>query len=342
MVTPEEIERYLKGDCTETESREIEDWYYSFEENPDYISGLDEEQQTELKSRLQYAIRSRIRLSEASGPVRKLRTSVILKIAASLVIAFGLGYLARENLASKPAPENLTQLIENTQQHLMRLTLPDTSTVWLYPGAIVEYQSFGNDTREIRLTGQAFFEITRDTLRPFLIHSTDFTTRVLGTSFQITARPEDSTASVLVKTGKVAVQVHTNGAAEKDNQVILTSTQKAVFSKARNRLVKETAVSRPELTLWTARSLSFQNAPLPEVAEILSAEFGIAVHIEGQGMDSCTIRADFTDQNLPTIIELICKSVAAEYEMLDDQIFIFGEGCGTLTNHNPPIKKETI
>src|SRR5690606_13320080 len=100
------------------------------------------------------------------------------------------------------------------------------------------------------------------------------TTKVLGTSFEITAWPGDSTVSVLVKTGTVAVVANKVPAATQagENQVILTSSQKAVFSKERNKLIKEKEASRPEMKIWTARSLSFHNVPLARVARVLSRQ----------------------------------------------------------------------
>lgn len=349
MVTPDEIERYLNGNCTETESKKIEDWYHSFEENPDYVSGLEPEKLAELKTKLQAAIRKKILEKETVATAGRLRVLRLVKIAASLVIALGLGYLAREYVFRESTTVNSSakdgvQLVENTLQRLQKLTLPDTSIIWLYPGASVEYAPFDGDRREIRLVGKAFFDVKRDTLRPFLIHSDNLTTRVLGTSFEITAWPGDSTASVLVKTGTVAVTANTVAAAapQGDNKVILTSSQKAVFSKESNKLIKEKEISRPEMKIWTSRSLSFHNTPLDEVAGVLSSQFGVEIDIDDKRMGNCTIRADFTDQYLPTIIELICKSVAAEYTILDNRILISGEGCDISDNPNQPIEKETI
>ena len=88
------------------------------------------------------------------------------------------------------------------------MTLHDGSTVILEPGGEVRYNEKFLNTREVYLSGDAFFEVTKDASRPFLVYANEITTKVLGTSFRIKAKQGEKEIVVAVKTGKVSVMAN--------------------------------------------------------------------------------------------------------------------------------------
>lgn len=318
MITPEQIDRYVNGNCSEDEIREIRKWCLSVESNPDYISSLDDEQRALLKQKLLQQINRNIAMEElgVSGRVIPYRW---LNIAAAVVIVLGLTYLVKTYLPQYGSGKQSMQRVTNTGQNLMKLTLPDASTVWLYPGTAFEYGPFERDERKVTLIGEAFFEISRDTLRPFLIQSDDLTTKVLGTSFDIKAWPEDSIITVSVRTGKVALFA--------DDDLLLTSNDQAVFSKATKSLKRKPGSGVSANKIWTTTSMAFRNTSLEEAADMLNDRFGVEISIANGQLANCTIWATFTDQHLATIIEAVCTSIEANYEITGNKIIISGPGC---------------
>ncbi len=108
------------------------------------------------------------------------RLKLALRAAAVLVIALGLGY-SLFSLFRTPMSETSTEA--NVQSELK---LPDGSHVWVHSSSRLRYPSaFAADQREVFLEGEAYFEITKDPARPFIVHTHETTTKVVGTSFDL-------------------------------------------------------------------------------------------------------------------------------------------------------------
>lgn len=358
-IRPEDIDKYISGQCSPEEAGRIEAWYRSFEDYPDHVSGLSREQKELLKQKLLARVKHHIHGKDSShntlsgqaeaGTRSRVRTIMFrrwLRITAAVVILLGVVYLSktyRDRFPAAPAPASYqaNEVVTNEGHTLRKLTLPDTSKIWIYPGTRIEYGAFAGKRREIWLSGEAFFEVARDTLRPFLIHSENLTTKVLGTSFGIKAWPGDSAIHVSVRSGRVALLA---GNTREGNQhapvrsmpapadsLVLASAQQAVFIKNTSSFAKDEGQSPPGKNIWARASLSFHDASLEEVVRTLSERFGTPITIASKGVAYCTLRADFSGQHLPTILEAICRSVNADYSILNDRITITGAGC------DPPV-----
>ena len=134
-----------------------------------------------------------------------------LKVAAIFMAVLGISFyllknqfISSDELAGAVEPELIEKVAERGQK--LTVKLPDGSMVKLNANSRISYLSnFGNDSRDLQLTGEAFFEVQRDESRPFKIFLGDLEVEVLGTSFNVNAYPDQHAASVAVRTGKVAV-----------------------------------------------------------------------------------------------------------------------------------------
>ncbi len=208
---------------------------------------------------------------------------------------------------------NSSRLLEN---HI----LPDGSSLWLEPQAIISYRNpFGTKNREITLKGKSFFEIKHDINHPFIIHTKDFDTRVLGTSFTINSS-EKGSAKLSVISGKVFVYVPLrNGKASKG--VIVLPKQKVIYTPTQNQLEKSKETD-PELRIWDKKSFVFDNVPVTEVLSALKANFGVQIKVNPTEIDHLTLNADFTGLNLPVILKLMNKSLNVNFGFCDETIII--------------------
>ena len=315
------VDKYLKGECSPEENATIHEWYDSFENGSDMENIIPFDQREELRRRLLSRIKSRIISAEGNSIERKFNISKALiyissGIAAMLVLAVGLSLLSRK----ATVPENFKNIrIVNMTKTIQRIVLSDSSIVWLNPKSSLNYpEKFSLEERKVQMQGEAFFEISTDSMRPFLIYSDNVITRVLGTSFRIRAY-ESVPVEVSVLTGKVSVKLIEKSASE----LILLPNQKATYQKSTDLLEKDTELKASAMSIWQKETMTFDNQTIKEVIEVLNRQFNVNISVEDEKLLSYVLKADFNDQSLPSILEMLQKSLGVEYELNDRQIKLY-------------------
>lgn len=318
------IDKYLNGECSVEEEREIMNWYNSAGDiSP--ISRLSNREREELKKRMFARIKAKSFAedeAEKGSPNRNFWLYAAASIVALLIVFFGLRYSPGEvetiaSRSAKPvAPSQIS--FTNTLNKLYKYTLPDNSVVWLKPHASIKFKrAFVNSTREIQLRGEAFFDVTKDPERPFLIHSGQIVTKVLGTSFNI--KSSEAETEVAVVTGKVLV--YTVAKDKKEESVYLLPQQRVTYKTEKHQLLKEIK-KLPAMQIWQKETLTFDNVKISDIVDRLNEEFRSNIVLEDSAIGLYTLKADFTDVNLPTILELLCKSMNKQYRLEGEKIII--------------------
>jgi ferric-dicitrate binding protein FerR (iron transport regulator) len=192
--------------------------------------------------------------------------------------------------------------------------------VWLSPGAQLKYSKvFTGNTRQVSMSGESFFEVTKNPAKPFIINSGHIITKVWGTSFRVRDIKGAATADVTVVTGKVSVK---SAADEKQNgavnEVMLYPKQQVVFNH--NNLKTNKQAPTRELMIWQKMNLSFDNAPLKQVATTLDKDFDVNISITNDTIKSYTLNADFNGLNLPEILEILHKTLNVSYDIAGGNI----------------------
>jgi ferric-dicitrate binding protein FerR (iron transport regulator) len=202
---------------------------------------------------------------------------------------------------------------------IQKLVLSDGSIVWLNPKSKVIYpHNFTSTLRKVQMQGQAFFEVSPDPRRPFIIYSGNVITRVWGTSFRIRAY-ENIPVEVSVLTGKVSVQLQT----KEDAELILLPQQTATYLKADDLLKKGIEEKTSTMSIWQKETLTFDNEPIRDVIKVLNTQFKVNISTADEKLLDYVLKADFTDQSLPSILEMLRKSLNVENEISDDGIILY-------------------
>ena len=111
-----------------------------------------------------------------------------------------LGYAGADSLAA-----GAYNRVATPRGGEFRITLADGTQVWLNAESELSYPvAFAGGRREVELRGEAYFEVARDAARPFIVKTAAMDVRVLGTSFNVCAYPEEQAQATLVE-GSVAV-----------------------------------------------------------------------------------------------------------------------------------------
>ena len=199
----------------------------------------------------------------------------------------------------------------------VELTLPDGSQVWLNEQSSLEFIA-EFQTRKVNLKGEAFFDIQRDEVRPFEIHTGYAKTRVLGTSFNVRAYPEEEKVEVTVETGKVQL-LGING----DQKMELTRGLSGAYDKLTHE-VQEKTVSNA--LAWREERLAFDNTPMPQVEEALERYFGVDLAL-APNIAKCDFNGTFEEPALQDILEILAFSMELEIDSTAAGYELRGEGC---------------
>jgi len=287
-------------------------------------------------------------LVRAAGPAPQVRPRVrpafylYFGIAASICLLAGLGWLGYRFVERKPgspgetagigysAERNIVRF--NTTAKPVTILLEDSSRVTLAPESELTYpMKFAREKREVHLKGEAFFQISHNASRPFLVKTNELVTRVLGTSFTVRSFEKDAKASVSVRTGRVSVYAKEDEpgtrSPDKVMGVILKPNQQVLFDKRESRLVKVIVEEPVRLSEMPAASLVFDEAPVGNVFKTLEREYGIELFFNEERLSDCQLTANLSGLPMYEQLDLICRIIHARYEVVDGQVIIHGEGC---------------
>jgi transmembrane sensor len=335
------LQRYLAGRCTPKERALVELWYDRLGEAD--LAALPPLNQVAVEDAIwQRLEQAKARTQPATRVLQHPASfwqSPTLQWAAALLFALGLGAVlphAWERAGSAPTSAAVTDAHgwtrrANATQQEQAFQLPDGSQITLRPGSSLRYTAaFAGPKREVYLEGEAFFKVSKNPARPFLVFTKQVVTTVLGTSFVVKAYPGSKEASVAVREGKVAVQARQNASLDATPihpaaaGVLLLPNQQVVYSVASRHLKKE-LVDKPEVLV--PQSFEFEERPVAEVLTALEKAYGVHIVYDKAKLASCTVSITFYNEPLFEKLGLLCKSLGAYYQLSDAEIIIHSKGC---------------
>jgi len=293
---------------------------------------------------------------EIEAKVRPLNWWRYAAAVASLLV---VGFLTSQFLNILPTSGNQVaevnttncdwQELKNTTATATTLFLADGSKVILEPFSSLKYPNcFLKNQREVVLKGEAFFDIERDTTKPFVVYANETITKVLGTSFTIKAFEGEKEVEVAVKTGKVAVYAQVSsepkkvvGASEKfvirtDEQILIpipnkklevTPNQTVVFNKVKADMQKMvSALPLPVKPIQQMTKLKFIEEPLPQVLEALGKVYGLEISF-ADNLANCLITTTLEEVPIFDKLDIICQAMDLKYEQREASIYVSGTGC---------------
>jgi ferric-dicitrate binding protein FerR (iron transport regulator) len=307
------IAKYANGQASDEEIQKLHDWYRSFHvtEVPWSSSQSSEK---EVSRRMLDRLKNEISVQKA--PVVPFPW---LKVAAVLFLLAGLATVL---IYLYQAPTEYVT-VTNPSGKIQQVRLPDSSIVWLNASTTLYYAKSFNEHRNIKLEGEAYFEVTHDPENPFQVDAGEIRTTVLGTQFNIKAYASGATTRISLISGKVKV-----ADSSKDLAVLAPSTQ-LLYNRKDN--VAETArVDTGGVQAWRKGKLQFQGESFAEIAGALENWYGVKIIFSNPAMRSCRYYMTF-DNTLPLKKLLPTMAEIAETEYLFDEskgtITLSGKGC---------------
>ena len=213
------------------------------------------------------------------------------------------------------------QLVSNDST-LTNQSLPDGSLISLNEGTSIEYpEAFSRKERKVKLSGEAFFKVTPDSTKPFIVEAQNAIITVLGTSFNVKALKEDVAVEVLVEEG--LVQLSNPG---KSQSELLRIGEKGIYLKETDEVKKETDID-VEALYWLNKTLLFRDTKLSVVFETLERLYDVNINVDNPEILNCLLTAKFSNETIDRIIEHISTIFELETEKNASNIMIKGNGC---------------
>lgn len=267
------------------------------------------------------------------------------RAAAASVLVIGLSVWFYAHQTPSPAPNSYEYLTKtattvplqekvNNGTKAINILLSDGSVVILNPKSRLSYpHHFAANTRTVYLSGEAFFDVVKNSAKPFLIYANRTVTKVLGTSFLVRAYCKED-VTVMVKTGRVSVYSQKDyekaqkSGVRRIEGVVLTPNQQMTYNPEANRLVKA-LVEKPAALVVNrpSREQAFEDASVAQVFSSLERTYGVKLLFDEEALAACLVNVTFNEENLMERLEVICQTIGASYEVLDGQIVITSRGC---------------
>ena len=330
------LQRYVDGKCSVEEKRIIDQWYELLDMENQFE--LADAEMDEIEERLWEGIKNKS-LLQNKQPVAKIFSIKPMRkwiVAASILLIAGASYLyikkdavQKESIVAKKIQEGFLQYA-NTSDTVNTITLEDNSTVSLRPHSKIAIPAhFEAGKREVYMEGEAFFHVSKNPLRPFLVYNNKVVTEVLGTSFDV--KETNGTTEVAVRTGRVAVyengdQVNLNKEQQQKNGVIITPNQKVTYYVNDRHFITslvDDPMPIPSDNPNTQKiSFVFDDTPLSKVIQALEKQYGLEIMVNDEDLNSRPFTGDLSRQNLYNKLELICQAIQATYEIKGTHILI--------------------
>lgn len=317
------LAKYLAGTATESETEELLTWYR------DRINDGDVEWPSETadeKENLKIRMLEQIGKKTFLKKRTKARNTYLPRYAAAALLLLGLSLGLFWMVEQKPETPFVANDVAVPDQQVENryVLLPDSSTVILRPGSHLLYVSdFSGRTREVELQGEGYFEIANNPKKPFIVHTGEIKTTVLGTKFTVKTGGDDADVSVSVKEGKVKVQT-------KDVMIAELAANEQVLFDTRTAQSKQIVLEQASPAfVWTTADMRFDGVPFGELAERLKRRYAVEISFADPALKNCLVSGRFdATETLDMVLGNLCATRNATYEETKPGKFvIYGDGC---------------
>ena len=334
----QKIANLLSGKYTEQEKKDVEEWVKISKDNHYQFHKLQEFWQNRIldpklinHESLKLKIWTSFQNEEKKPKPAERRFLFKRKIwrAAAIILLLVLPsilFVVKHNFdnSTREVIVNHKVVKRNPSGQKTQIQLPDGSKVWLNAESTLTYfENFSTTTRSVKLEGEAFFEINRDTLRPFFVETDKIKVGVFGTEFNVNAYEDDPEIVVALVHGSVKVSMISKD--HNDNKEILLSPGYAISisrdteSYSMFSLLDDT-LSYERITSWKTGTLVFNGVNFKEFINEISRWYGVEVSVHGIPPKDWHIRASFKNEYLNNILDAISFNKDFEYELKNKKL----------------------
>lgn len=294
--------KHLLGEASPEEEQAVIEWMNENATNREYYSQFkkiwDQSKALAAESSIDVSkawerFQDRVAMQKVSPTILERNRFSWMRIAASVIFVLGLGGITYL-LVNKPTEPK--EIIAQSGQNILVDTLPDGSVITLNKKSTISYPSeFKGNTRSIALKGEAFFDVTPDKKKPFIISVNDVEVKVVGTSFNI--KSENGNTEVVVESGVVAVT-------KRSKTVELNAGEKIIISTNDSNATKE-AVSDKLYNYYRTKEFVCDDTPLWKLVQVLNEAYDANIIIGRKELNDKKLTTTFNNESLDQVLEVI-------------------------------------
>ncbi|MDO5522504.1 MAG: FecR domain-containing protein [Bacteroidia bacterium] len=188
------------------------------------------------------------------------------------------------------------------------ITLADGSRVWLNSGSSLTYDDgFNRNRRNVRLNGEAYFEVAKNDKRPFIVQTKDMNVQALGTAFNVSAYDNESFVSSVLLEGSIKITAW-------GQERVLAENERATFDKTRRTLVTD-EVYASDFVEWKNGNLYFENRSFEEIANILTRVFNVEIRFASAELRPIRFSGTLGNSSIRNALDILSLTSAMHYEM---------------------------
>jgi transmembrane sensor len=303
------LDKYLKGRASKEESDLLLCYFDLFHSEFSPLDLMDVVEKDDLENEMELKIWQEIDLQENQQIKNPSRVKWMYQTAAVaillMIMTTGIFFL---NQSPEEKPNIISRSDLTKENRLIRL--PDGSTVIVSAGSRINYPSSfdGIATREVYLEGQAYFDVKHNLNKPFIIHTGEISTTVLGTAFNLKAWPTDPNITITVTRGKVKV------ANEHKTLGFIMPDEQIIYNKDNEAFVQNKVDTHALLDLKD-QSLLLDDVTISEAAELLESRFKVRISITEEEVSNKRFTTIVRKgENLEKVLSSICEFAGADYQ----------------------------
>ena len=319
------LAKYLSGEATIEESQQVKAWIEVNSTNQKEFENIEKTWNT-LNTVIninEFDVEKSLKQVKNKFSVQKqnynLNRSYLLKIAASIVLIISIGtgiFYLKQNFKN-----NVISISSGNQSDIIK-TLPDGTVISLNANTVLTYpKKFKSQARKVSLSGEAYFEVTPDKTKPFIIETSKSVIKVLGTSFNVNAYENSEKSVVSVNTGMVEVCkkkiLNTN-----KSSVILEKGTQGVLNNA-NVSISKQLVNNKNFIAWKTKKIVFEKTPLPEVKTILESVYQVKIKLGQNELENLNLTATFDNEDIKTVIDVVQITFNIKASFSDTEITLY-------------------
>ena len=334
--------RYIKGEATNKEEREILEWVGKSRENERYFVTLNNlwiSQNISDKKASDEELEAIVKLTTGKKVLGgKFRKYVPYAAAAVILLSVGLNFLLFSGTVSPvkkgDEPVRMAYLPTEYKHEIYtekgvkaRVILPDGSKVWLNSDSRMVYPDrFETDIREIDFSGEAYFDVVKDSLRPLVINTNkDFKVEVLGTKFNLKSYDNDAEARTTLYSGSVNIVSKVPGGKLKEGKEVVTILKplESCIIREKQNPINIKPENPEKQTAWKDGRIIFESTPMAETIKILERWHGVEFEVRDKSVYTFDITARFKSESIVQIMEMIKYCALIDYSIDSNKVVLY-------------------
>ena len=309
------IEKYLDGNASTAEVKELCEWIKNNDSLDRWIMQAIERSDSHLDEEVYERLYTRIIESREKKSHRRFSFVPMLRWAAVVCLPI-IAALAVYELGLDSKVDTLPLVVTAESGERAKVQLPDGTKVNINSASQISYpHDFNGKKRIVELDGEAYFEVTPDKERPFVVKAAGLEITVLGTAFDVCAYKDDSEVSVVLLTGKVDV-------ASESDRYVMQPDEKLVYDRNTGTMQVGKVYSK-EYVEWTDGNLRFENESLENIVKVLSRVYNVKIVFdsafpEGQYFFTGSIGSG----GITNALDILSMTSSLHYEVRDSVIVL--------------------